>query len=753
MFKPASHLDGNEKLNPSKELTATQNNLGGSAHHSTLHPEIAEDYMKYFHSAPSLDAVSVPAYNEPYSEKKTNSESADCNDLTKLNIGEYANFQKQKSSLSEMVERSAVITEKLNMDRFTQKLKEISNKVENETFKIQIVGTFKNGKSTFINSFLGEEILPAYALPCTAVINEVKYGEKKRAVLHFKNPIPEVLPKELSPDSVKHMKKHHFKNIPPMEIPYDDIEKYVVIPIGKDPKDMLLESPYEKVELFWPLEILKNGIEIIDSPGLNEHATRTKVTMDYISKADAIIFVLSATTLCTMEEMTFIESNLKARGFDDLFFVINRFDMIPDKEKKRISKYACSKLSKLTSFGEGGLFFTSAKNALEAKKESDKDKFSASGMAEFEKCLSEYLTAYKGNLKLGSTARKLSHLLSDDILVKFLPSRKALLDTSLDELNEKYKTVAPKIRHIQERKDIVRKNIMYSISQSNTYFKDLVQKHLEAIISATPRWVSEFIPVNKLGIFTNKAKEKLVIDEIMGYFLLQIEKSNFLWQGNILFPAMQQSADSILRSAGKDIHGLMEEAAYISKSLFNESNAVISNYSADYNHSIFSSLMYENLQVTKASAGHIADKSLLSILSYINPSAFGGFILTSVTIPKNNSESANMSKLKALIINEITVKLSATKYEFTNAVANNISHAYYSIAEKMLESANDEISQIQEQIESIIEEAKKGESLTKEKRNALYEIENQIRQLCTDLQNFEKNTCKVKKLERKLTIS
>ncbi len=72
-----------------------------------------------------------------------------------------------------------------------------------------------------------------------------------------------------------------------MSIPYDKIEDYVVIPMGKNPKDMLLESPYERVELFWPLELLKNGIEIIDSPGLNEHATRTKVTMDFISRADA----------------------------------------------------------------------------------------------------------------------------------------------------------------------------------------------------------------------------------------------------------------------------------------------------------------------------------------------------------------------------------------------------------------------------------------------------------------------------------
>ena len=42
-----------------------------------------------------------------------------------------------------------------------------------------VLGEFKRGKSTFINALLGEEILPAYAVPCTAIINEIKYADVK----------------------------------------------------------------------------------------------------------------------------------------------------------------------------------------------------------------------------------------------------------------------------------------------------------------------------------------------------------------------------------------------------------------------------------------------------------------------------------------------------------------------------------------------------------------------------------------------
>ena len=73
---------------------------------------------------------------------------------------------------------SSDVIKYLNMSNYSDSLSKLSEKVNNDTFKIQVVGTFKNGKSTFINALLGSHVLPAYSLPCTAVINEVKYGKE-----------------------------------------------------------------------------------------------------------------------------------------------------------------------------------------------------------------------------------------------------------------------------------------------------------------------------------------------------------------------------------------------------------------------------------------------------------------------------------------------------------------------------------------------------------------------------------------------
>ena len=51
------------------------------------------------------------------------------------------------------------------------------------------------------------------------------------------------------------------------------------------------------------MDLLKDGVEIVDSPGLNENPVRTQVTMEYLSKADAIIFVFSALAMGSAERL------------------------------------------------------------------------------------------------------------------------------------------------------------------------------------------------------------------------------------------------------------------------------------------------------------------------------------------------------------------------------------------------------------------------------------------------------------------
>ena len=238
--------------------------------------------------------------------------------------------------------------------------------------------------------------------------------------------------------------------------------------MGSDPTEMLLESPYEKVELFWPLDLLKEGVEIIDSPGLNEAETRTRVTMDYLSKADAILFVLNAIQLCSMDEMNFIENNLKAYGFTDPFFIVNRYDLIPENQKEGIKRFAEMKLAE---YSTNQIFYVSAQQALDGAMENNDQLYQKSNMGEFTRILSDFLTKDKGKIKLSQPARELKRILNDEALYKVIPGQRTMLDSSLDDVKERYEKSKPQLENLRAKKEQLINKLQLRIAQSEHEFR------------------------------------------------------------------------------------------------------------------------------------------------------------------------------------------------------------------------------------------------------------------------------------------
>ena len=86
-------------------------------------------------------------------------------------------FNKNKKRLEGWLLDVEGIAQGLGSETHIDTLKQLHQRVQSDRFKIMVLGEFKRGKSTFINALLGEEILPAYAVPCTAIINEIKSAD------------------------------------------------------------------------------------------------------------------------------------------------------------------------------------------------------------------------------------------------------------------------------------------------------------------------------------------------------------------------------------------------------------------------------------------------------------------------------------------------------------------------------------------------------------------------------------------------
>lgn len=673
----------------------------------------------------------------------------------------YAEYKEKQQNLLSIMSKAEGIIGKLEF-KHNDYIDKLCKKLETDSFKIQVIGTFKNGKSTFINSILGNEVLPAYASPCTAVINEVKYGDEKRAVLHFKNPLPEEIPESIPQKAREHIAKYTGENVPPIEIPENEIEDYAVIPIGKEPKEMLMESPYDKIELFWPLELLKNNVEVIDSPGLNEHATRTKVTMEYLTKADAILFVLAADKLCARDEMEFIESNMKKHGFDSVFFVINRFDTLRnDRDKDAITNLAQIKLSEYTRFNKDGLFFVSALNALDGKIEKDNSLLEKSGIPELEVKLAKFLTEDRGPAKLSQPASELKRIIDNDILKFELPLKLNALNSSVDEITERREVAIPALEKLRIKREEMKTRIDELIELAVPDIERCVLQFFEDLGTNIPQWIEEYEPVNSVSVNPLKMKETtaVLIEEIVQYAKDRLAEEQDDWLENSFAVLVANKAENIKKSIDTDIESFYFELNKINIEFSGKSIE----YSEESNKDPVQSDVNAAQRIAAAGVGLFVNgfagaalggmegfskdfaKGLiiqfagyfgLAFLGFLNPLTIVTMILGSLVISQFKQGDKAMAKVKEKVTEEVCSKINEANHNSKGQIADKVKSEFCKFEEEVLGAIDSEITDSQNYINSLTEEVKKGQAYIDSKKAEILTGAEQLKDISNDVEKY-----------------
>lgn len=660
------------------------------------------------------------------------------NSVNREMLNEFKEFQVKQHELADILSSASTITQKLNMSK-EKDLNELSMKVRSDSFKVMVTGTFKNGKSTFINALLGEEILPAYAVPTTAVINEIKYGKEKRAVLYFCDPLPEQLPDSIPDKTLRYMERYKGKSIPPMEIPYDEIEDYVVIPIGADAKQYKLSSPYKKVEVFYPLEILKNGVEIIDSPGLNESVVRTHVTMDYLNSVDAVIFVLTASQIASNSEMTFLEENLKGNGFEDVLFVVNRFDELrTPRDQEKIRQYARVKIDEI--YPGADIFFLSSLNALEGRLNGDSHKLEDSRFLEMETRLTEFLTCDKGRAKLLQPAKQVRRILSSEALGKVIPQERKLLDNSLTQVTETYNELKPQLDSLNSEKIIKGNKLRERIDRTSRKFERMAKQNIKDIALWIPEWVNEYTPDNSLGVIPTKNSVTRVVNEISEYLSDKMEKYQNDWRNNILQPEIAEEAENIFSEAESNFASIFNSLDKIDLSLNGEGclpeqptfwGRVVGGVGGfllgGYVGAVEGGLNGFNENLVKHIVFRIGGTVALYMLSVFNPITFIALIVGSGFIGRSGKKP--IEKLKREISQQAVEQLLTEADDSAADMADDINEKLTEVASQILKSVDDRINDLDKQMKFVLDQKKKGEETVANRRNELDSCQNEIQSL------------------------
>lgn len=658
---------------------------------------------------------------------------------------QYSWFKAKKDQLSTLMGESSDAINQLAMKKFAERLKELGQKVGSDTFKIQIVGTFKNGKSTFINALLGEDILPTRALPCTAVVNEVKYGEKKRAILNFVDPLPEKLISGIPTPTLEHMKKYKMKKVPPMEIEYDNMEKYVTIPITGDPEQIAAQSPYRSVELYYPSKFLKEGVEIVDSPGLNESPTRTKVTLEYLDQADAIIYLFDATGVCAQDEMETIEDILIPKGFKDMFFIVNRFDLIDESERQSIKDYVQIKAGEFTT---RPIFYISALQAVKGKINNDAELYKQSGLGPFEEALSNFLTKDKGKIKLTQPARELNEILTKEVLFKAIPDQRRQLETSLDTLKARYDSVKPQLADLETRKKELYAQMMLRIEQSENELRRAVLNEYRDIGRSIPAWIDDFNPTTSIGL-GQKSRIKKIADEIVEHVSEKTKAGFAEWNKEVLVPLVQEKAKYIFESTDRDLSDIFKS--------IDEVNAQITGKDIDaegasgwervaglatmlFAGSTGAAIMVggvgKGADLIKHFALDLGVGTGLLLLGLTNPVIALAAVVGLIAKGLLDGKGAAMGKIKRQISDEIVKSVQEEGPAKAKEISDKMKAELTKVANSAVGAVDIEIDNVKSQVEAIMQEMAKGQDQVDKRKALLGSCEKRLQKVNNDLSSL-----------------
>lgn len=208
----------------------------------------------------------------------------------KKNKQEYINFLEEVSSLLSLFSIQ------------TKKQKELIQKIENIELLVPVVGGFSAGKSTLINSFLGEELLSVNLTPETALATEIRYS---------------------SQNYIEAIKDN------------DEAERFEI-----DDSEMIKNnaSKYKYLKLFFNNEKLKaiEPLVLVDMPGFDSPLElHNQAILNYLSKGIYFIVLtsiedgnLTKSTIRELENMTefgkdfsFCLSKIDLKGKSDVISV------------------------------------------------------------------------------------------------------------------------------------------------------------------------------------------------------------------------------------------------------------------------------------------------------------------------------------------------------------------------------------------------------------------------------------------------
>lgn len=334
-------------------------------------------------------------------------------------LGDYT---KLKNELIEKINTLESLNTLHTNSKIFDTLRDIKEKLIENRFHLVVLGQFKRGKSTFINSLIGDPILPTSVVPLTSIVTILKYAESEQIEVIYQDGKRKTITR-------------------------DEIKDYVT-----EKGNPGNEKGVKQVEIGFPSDYLKDGVYLIDTPGVGStFENNTEVTYNYLPNVDAGVFLLSVDPPISKSEIEFLKD--VRQYVEKIFFIQNKIDYLSEDEQAESISFSKQVIEDALEQRGINIYPLSAKMALEGKTKGDKKKLKESKLEEFVKVMDDFLMNAKGRLVLRSAINSIKKTISDmefayQLEIKALSTPIKNLETKINLFKEKMEIIK------QDREDI-----------------------------------------------------------------------------------------------------------------------------------------------------------------------------------------------------------------------------------------------------------------------------------------------------------
>lgn len=329
---------------------------------------------------------------------------------------------------------------------------ELVETLKSDRLTIAFAAEFARGKTELINAIFFSEydrrLLPSEAGRTTMCPTELFYDSE--ADLSYIRLLP--IETRLDDTSIQEHKKEPINwttieldtnSAETMAEAFKEVVKTKRVPapvaakLGLTPPDSakaaeMVEIPMWRHALIsFPHPLLKEGLTILDTPGLNALGNEPELTINMLPAAQAVIFVLAADTGVTQSDLEMWNSFVKPLGSDSKhsrIVVLNKVDTLWDELKGEDAvnnsiQTQCKSVAKMLGLDKESIFPVSAQKGLLAKIRTDRELIEKSNILALESILAQDILPQKQVIvreniggEIGSMARSSRDLVASRLI-------------------------------------------------------------------------------------------------------------------------------------------------------------------------------------------------------------------------------------------------------------------------------------------------------------------------------------------------